>query len=391
MAYIGTPVQQALTKVTSQSFNGTGSQTVFTLNRAVNTGEELEVFVNNVQQEPGVGKSYTATGTTLTFDAAPSSGTGNIYVIYRGLAEVTRRLEHDPNAALAATTGTFSGDLTVDTNTLYVDSTNNRIGVGTTSTPSTLISATSGGGIALDPNSFSAWNREATASNHSHLVFNQTGVDAQYLQFRKDGTTVGSIGTYSSRMYIGTGDVGLQFLDAADNILPINPSTPANRDGAIDLGAGTVRFKDLYLSGGVYLGGTGSANKLDDYEEGTWTPQITISSTNVTTTSTGAVYNKIGNFLYAHARVTFASGTLTGSVALTGLPFTSDDVYYCRGVSVNDYMDNPERYYVYVSGTTGTIRVGGNTQATGSRNLNGNDILDNSNLNFYFHIFYRTT
>jgi len=111
MAYIGTPVQQALTKVTSQSFNGTGSQTVFTLNRAVNTGEELEVFVNNVQQEPGVGKSYTATGTTLTFDAAPSSGTGNIYVIYRGLAEVTRRLEHDPNAALAATTGTFSGGL----------------------------------------------------------------------------------------------------------------------------------------------------------------------------------------------------------------------------------------------------------------------------------------
>jgi hypothetical protein len=131
MAYIGTPVQQALTKVTSQSFNGTGSQTVFTLNRAVNTGEELEVFVNNVQQEPGVGKSYTATGTTLTFDAAPSSGTGNIYVIYRGLAEVTRRLEHDPNAALAATTGTFSGDLTVDTNTLYVDSTNNRVGIGT--------------------------------------------------------------------------------------------------------------------------------------------------------------------------------------------------------------------------------------------------------------------
>ena len=131
MAYIGTPVQQALTKVTSQSFNGTGSQTVFTLNRAVNTGEELEVFVNNVQQEPGVGKSYTATGTTLTFDAAPASGTGNIYVIYRGLAEVTRRLEHDPNAALAATTGTFSGDLTVDTNTLYVDSTNNRVGIGT--------------------------------------------------------------------------------------------------------------------------------------------------------------------------------------------------------------------------------------------------------------------
>ena len=116
MGYIGTPVQQALTKATSQYFNGTGSQTVFTLNRAVNVPEDLEVFVNNIQQEPGVGKSYTATGTTLTFDAAPSSGTGNIYVIYRGSAEVTRRLEHDPNAALAATTGTFSGNVDVTGN-----------------------------------------------------------------------------------------------------------------------------------------------------------------------------------------------------------------------------------------------------------------------------------
>ena len=132
MAYLGAQPNKTLTKTTSQSFNGTGSATTFTLNRAVNTEEELEVFVENVQQEPGSGKSYTATGTTLTFDEAPPSGTGNIYVIYRGQAEVTTRLEHDANQALSATTGTFSGDLTVDTNTLHVDSTNNRVGVGTT-------------------------------------------------------------------------------------------------------------------------------------------------------------------------------------------------------------------------------------------------------------------
>lgn len=93
MAYIGAQPNKQLTKTTSQSFNGTGSATAFTLNRAVNTGEELEVFVDNVQQEPGSGKSYTATGTTLTFDEAPPSGTGNVYVIYRGQAEVTTRLE----------------------------------------------------------------------------------------------------------------------------------------------------------------------------------------------------------------------------------------------------------------------------------------------------------
>jgi hypothetical protein len=110
MAYLGAQPNKTLTKTTSQSFNGTGSATTFTLNRAVNTEEELEVFVENVQQEPGSGKSYTASGTTLTFDEAPPSGTGNIYVIYRGLAEVTTRLEHDANQALSATTGTFSSD-----------------------------------------------------------------------------------------------------------------------------------------------------------------------------------------------------------------------------------------------------------------------------------------
>ena len=139
MAYIGKPPNTAIVnQATSQSFSGNGSTTAFTLTRSVNVGEDLEVFVNNVQQEPGSGKSYTASGTTLTFDEAPPSGTNNVYVIYRGEATINPRLEHDANAALAATTGTFTGDLTVDTDTLKVDSSNNRLGVGTAS-PSTKI------------------------------------------------------------------------------------------------------------------------------------------------------------------------------------------------------------------------------------------------------------
>ena len=139
MAYIGkAPNTAIVNQATSQSFSGNGSTTAFTLTRSVNVGEDLEVFVNNVQQEPGSGKSYTASGTTLTFDEAPPSGTNNIYVIYRGEATINPRLEHDANAALAATTGTFTGDLTVDTNTLKVDSTNNRVGIGDATPDDTL-------------------------------------------------------------------------------------------------------------------------------------------------------------------------------------------------------------------------------------------------------------
>ena len=112
MAYIGAQPNKQLTKTTSQSFNGTGSATAFTLNRAVNTGEELEVFVDNVQQEPGSGKSYTATGTTLTFDEAPPLGTGNVYVIYRGQAEVTTRLEAPDLSITTAKLANSAVDLT---------------------------------------------------------------------------------------------------------------------------------------------------------------------------------------------------------------------------------------------------------------------------------------
>ena len=426
MAYIGNPVQQALTKVTSQSFNGTGSQTVFTLNRAVNTGEELEVFVNNVQQEPGVGKSYTATGTTLTFDAAPASGTGNIYVISRGIAEVTRRLdlEHDPNAALAATTGTFSGDLTVDTNTLYVDSTNNRVGVGTTTPNKTLTVATpqtantamevlrltgsgaynsggsneAGAGVSFGQYSgtYPDWNLgqisgvrsgaswdgaltfstnngtgqsstterlridssgnllvgttntdpafnnvtgqsmastgqlQVTRDGGTAALFNRKTSDGEIVSFRKDGGTVGIIGTLAGFLTVGTGDTGLLFQSNVDNIQPFNLSTNGDRPNAIDIGDAGNRFKDLYLSGGVNFGATGGAvtsKTLDDYEEGIWYPVLKASTTNPTYTANNAVgyYVKIGNMVFVtwYSSVLNITNSGSGGAQIGNLPFTA--------------------------------------------------------------------
>jgi hypothetical protein len=121
-------------------------------------------------------------GTTLTFTAAPSSNSGNnifVYYLFRTVGTVS----HPSNNALQATDGTFTGDLTVDTNTLKVDSTNNRVGIGTTS-PTQLLQVesstnssevqvrlrglTSGGGgrsavIGFDPSSTTA------AENHTFI------------------------------------------------------------------------------------------------------------------------------------------------------------------------------------------------------------------------------
>jgi hypothetical protein len=79
MSYIGsTPTSQNFIAGTDY-FNGTGSQTAFTLTRSVNSVNDIELVINNVIQQPN---SYTVSGTTLTISAAPSSGTSNVYVRY---------------------------------------------------------------------------------------------------------------------------------------------------------------------------------------------------------------------------------------------------------------------------------------------------------------------
>ena len=89
MAYIGQEPVNTFSQVpTKDSFTGDGSTTTFDLgNAVVSSGENsLEVFVNNVRQEPGSGKAFTlgVDGSNelkrITFSAAPANG-ASIYVI----------------------------------------------------------------------------------------------------------------------------------------------------------------------------------------------------------------------------------------------------------------------------------------------------------------------
>jgi hypothetical protein len=79
MSNIGsTPTTQSFIAGTD-SFNGTGSQTDFTLTRLVNSTNDIQVVVNNVVQYP---PNYSVSSNTLTISPAPSAGTDNVYVRY---------------------------------------------------------------------------------------------------------------------------------------------------------------------------------------------------------------------------------------------------------------------------------------------------------------------
>ena len=85
MAYIGNPLSANFVSIPRQSITGNGGSS-YTLTNSVTNENELEVFVNNVRQEPGV--AYTASGTTLTMTGNVQS-TDSFYVVYQGRALAT--------------------------------------------------------------------------------------------------------------------------------------------------------------------------------------------------------------------------------------------------------------------------------------------------------------
>ena len=289
MAYIGkAPNTAIVNQATSQSFSGNGSTTAFTLTRSVNVGEDLEVFVNNVQQEPGSGKSYTASGTTLTFDEAPPSGTNNVYVIYRGEATINPRLEHDANAALAATTGAFSGDLTVETN-----STIEMVG-GSSKL------------LFKRPDTTTIAGNPLGAIEFSHTDTNDAGTAAKII-----GEGDGSSGEGRLAFHTGTPSALSERLRITGDKVQFNVDAKVDTDNSHDLGASGARWKDLYLSGGMYVGGTTASHHFDDYEEGEFdvtTARSGVTGADDSNATRTAQYVKIG-------RMVFIDFTRKGSTA----------------------------------------------------------------------------
>jgi len=208
---------------------------------------------------------------------------------------------------------------------------------------------------------------EANGGNAPAAYFNRTTGDGELLNFRKDNTTVGSIGTSGSRPYFSNNvNDGIKIAD--DYVAPCN-QTGADKDASLDLGSSSVRFKDLYLSGGVHLGGTATANKLDDYEEGTWTPVI-YGSTGGTGSGTivNAKYTKVGGLVQVMCYINSYDVTgLSGAVRLSGLPFNSNGYHisvigYCNmfstdeaSVSVSGYTESGSDKIYLTKGSSTTL------------------------------------
>jgi hypothetical protein len=204
-------------------------------------------------------------------------------------------VEGDFNAAtISGTTGTFSGNLTVDTDTLFVDATNDRIGVGTVSP--------SGDGETIHING-------SAANSTLHLTNTTTGSGAA------DGTYVTTSGN----------DFLLRNREAGSTILYSNntPRVTIDSGGDVTINTGNVVMAN---GQGIDFSATGQAPGMtselfDDYEEGTWTP--TFQAYGGTPSNVSGKYTKIGDTVFIHLSATF-DGTADGStLRIQSVPFSS--------------------------------------------------------------------
>ena len=103
-------------------------------------------------------------------------------------------------------------------------------------------------GIVLGNDGFIGASR--TGSSGEVMVLDREDSDGGIITFRKDGTTVGSIGSINGDTYLNTGSTGLRFFDEFSQIIPCG-GNGSSIDNAIDLGRISVRFDDIYATNGT--------------------------------------------------------------------------------------------------------------------------------------------
>jgi hypothetical protein len=243
-------------------------------------------------------------------EGCPASGLNN------ALRSLLSHLKNVDTGSQALTALSVTGDTTISSGNLLVGCTGVGEGVGNTN-------------LGITVGSFLSVSRDGGTVGY----FNRNS-DGDILQLRKDGSLVASIGVDNSTDLVitSTDDIFFNVAGASNNILQLYGGSSANSqvkfdspvfpltDNTRDLGNSTERWKDLYLSGGVYLGGTGSANKISDFEQGSWTPS---NGGNTSYGSREGLYIKVGNAVFIFGVMEIASIGTGDTRQISGLPFAS--------------------------------------------------------------------
>ena len=236
-------------------------------------------------------------GSSTTGNSANTQIIFNDAGTLRGDAGLTYNASTDTLTAGAAT---ITGDLTVGTNALKVFPATNRV----------LINQTT----AIQGDSL-----EVTSKSNAGAIslFGRASDNQSVISFRSNGAATQKAG-------IQGGDTGLEFVAGTTIKQTINPSTG---DITVSLGNLVMGTSGKGIDFSAVTGGTGTAtaNVLNDYEEGTWTPVLRGSSVAGSYSFSFGVgkYTKIGRLVMVNVSFVDVTEITTGTgvIQITGLPF----------------------------------------------------------------------
>ena len=244
------------------------------------------------------------------------------------------KIENNPT--IAGNLG-VAGDLTVDTSSLKVNASNNFIGIGTASPQKKIhiLDTTSDGNMIFDRNGTSTDHQIIFA--HNYQSGGQSG--GNYYGIGVDGSENKLVFAY---------DANSQASLSADAKMTLNSSGVLSVPSGVELG--------LNFAGAA-------SNTLNDYEEGTWTPDLRNADNANSFTLEEGYYTKVGNRVFAQFRCDYGNTGGGGGIQIRNLPFTYNGNFSCVGiVAVNggSMSGNNKQYAVFAtSGTTFQIYNGG--------------------------------
>jgi len=159
--------------------------------RLYQTGVGTKFQISSTGDAEFAGNVTLANGSDLVITPATSGVNATLYNDIGKLVSTASLVVQGTgefSGAISGTNGTFTGDLTVDTNTLYVDSTNNRVGIGTINpTANGLMIERTGNHLYLRASTATAgkyWNFDVTSANQLYI---QNNAGTQYLTITDGG------------------------------------------------------------------------------------------------------------------------------------------------------------------------------------------------------------
>jgi len=264
-------------------------------------------------------------------------------------------------------TSTLTDDLNVDSGTLFVDVSTDRVGVGLTSPESVLhVESSSETIVTIEGNNALASaggvlvlkNNDTTANNLNQIQ----GADA-------GGQTCSAISFVNVDQANNEGE--LRFLTRPSSGSPTEVLRLTS-NGTLQLrNSPGIDFSQIQTNNAGM-----TSELLDSYEEGTFTPGIQGTTTGGTATYASAVgtYTKVGRLVTIQAFLQWSSGTGSGAMQITGLPFAAATGNRFYAISVSDSTITTDANHILVgrteNGATTIILkeepTGGGSQKNGS-------------------------